>query len=267
MARELVHREDQHFAYVRKKDGTPNTGLVIFVHGFRGSYLSTWGQLSDFLEQHADSDEKLEKWDYLFLGYRTYSIDTFLEIARIVSSQWDKASKKNSPFDRNAYSKLALFGHSLGTLGLRQLICNVSEQPDGLLDALSKVVLFGSPLNGSPLTGLAAFAPIADAIRGQPAALSPTAYRIADALKRDSAELQMLCAWGRTVRKMRDGKLGPTKVILGTDDHVVGTGGLAAWQDDCELTTPLNHSQLVKVSSDGTTKGGTVLDELRELPA
>lgn len=95
MTRKFFDRQKERWAYVRRTDRA-NDGLVIFVHGFRGSYLSTWGELANFLTQHADSDRVLQNWDYLFVGYETYSIDTYLEIARIVASQWKKASDRAS---------------------------------------------------------------------------------------------------------------------------------------------------------------------------
>ena len=129
MARAFYDRQKEHWAFVKRTDA-PNSGLVIFIHGFRGSYLSTWGQLANFLTFHSDSHKVLKTWDYLFLGYETYSIGSFLEIAAIMAGQWRLASTGAPPFDENKYSRLALFGHSLGTLGIRQMLCAVSEQPE-----------------------------------------------------------------------------------------------------------------------------------------
>jgi hypothetical protein len=199
------------------------------------------------------------------LGYETYSISSFLEIAKIVGSQWERASTRQSPFDQNNYSQLALFGHSLGTLGLRQLLCAMSEQPVGMLAALKATVLFGSPLNGGSITGLASLAPLGDLFLGKPAALLPGAYKITDALEPDSHALKMLHAWNETIRKFGKGKFGPSKVILGADDHVVGTGGLAAWTGDQETMTGMAHSEMVKTRNVGPATENTVLDLLKGL--
>jgi hypothetical protein len=93
----------------------------------------------------------------------------------------------------------------------------------------------------------------------------PNAYEIAFALEPDSHELQMLHAWNETIRKYGKGTFGPAKVILGTDDHVVGTGGLVAWAGDQKSTTPLSHSAMVKTRNDGAATQNTVLDMLRGL--
>lgn len=170
------------------------------------------------------------------------------------------------PFDGNTYSKLALFAHSLGTLGVRQLLCAISEQPAGMSDALKAAVLFGSPLNGSPLAGLAGVFKVVDALKGKPAALLPGSFRIRRALEEGNPELEMLYVWNQTIRNHGKDKFVPTKVILGADDHVVGTSKLAKWDDDQQLTTAMDHLDIVKISNIGTATQGTVLDELRGLP-
>lgn len=243
-----------------------NEKLVIFVHGFGGSYLSTWGELANYLTQHADADEKLREWDYVFVGYETYSIDTYLAIAGIVGSQWKKASTQQPPFEKNQYASLALFAHSLGTLGIRQLLCAVSTQPEGMAKALKSAVLFGSPLNGSPLAGMGGLLSVWDLVTGKPAAVLPSSYRIKRALEEGNPELEMLHVWNQTVRKHGNNPFGPTKVILGTDDHVVGTGKLADWNDDEVLTTSMDHTEMVKIANNGAATQGTVIDELRGLP-
>lgn len=264
MTRELIDRQKALWAHVRRTD-VANNKLVIFIHGFRGTYLSTWGRLADYLKQHAEDHPVLREWDYLFLGYETYSIKNFLEIGNIVGTQWKLASARRPPFDGNNYSQLALFGHSLGTLGLRQLLCAMSEHPHGMLDALKATVLFGSPLNGSSLTGLAALAPLADAAKGKFGALLPDSYAIARALEPNSGELKMLHTWNATMRQVAKGKFGPCKVVLGTDDAVVGTGGLAQWDGDEEETTGMTHSSMIKTVNEGLNTRNTVLDMLKGL--
>lgn len=264
MTRELLDRQEALWAHVRRTD-VANSRLVIFIHGFRGTYLSTWGRLADYLKQHADDHPVLAEWDYLFLGYETYSIRNFLEIGTIVGTQWKLASNRSPPFDRNNYSQLALFGHSLGTLGLRQLLYAMSEQPDGMLAALKATVLFGSPLNGSALAGLAALAPIIDVAKGKFGALLPDSYAIARALEPNSGELKMLHTWNATMRQVAKDKLGPCKVILGTDDLVVGTGGLTKWDGDDEDKTAMSHSSMIKTVYEGANTQNTVLDMLKGL--
>jgi len=264
VAREFFDRQKEHWAYVRRKDQA-NEGLVIFVHGFRGSYLSTWGELANYLTEHADGDLNLAKWDYLFVGYETYSIGTFMAIAQIIASQWEKAAKQDPPFERNAYKDLAIFAHSLGTLGVRQLLCAISLQPQGMADALRKAVLFGSPLNGSHLAGLGGLGRFVDFAKGKPASLMPGSFRILDALKPENPELEMLHVWSKTIRTHGNGKFGPTRIILGADDHVVGGSTMVSWEDNSECTTSMDHRAMVKVANAGANTQGAVIDELRAL--
>ena len=134
-----------------------------------------------------------------------------------------------------------------------------------MLDALKATILFGSPINGSSLSGLAGLAPLADLFAGKPAALLPGAYKIARALEPDSPELQMLYTWNETIRNFGKGKFGPCQVILGTDDQVVGTGGLAHWLGDQKSTTAMPHSEMVKTQNAGPLTQNTVLDMLKGL--
>jgi pimeloyl-ACP methyl ester carboxylesterase len=265
MTRALFDRQKELWAYVRRSD-SPNSKLVIFVHGFSGSYLSTWGELANFLTQHADADQKLSTWDYLFVGYETYSINTYMAIADLVGTQWHRASTGQPPFDNNAYTQLAIFAHSLGTLGVRQLLCAASKQPPGMMTALKKAVLFGSPLNGSPLAGMGGLFRIVDLFKGKPAAVLPKNFRIARALVEGNPELEMLHVWSKTMRLHGKSAFGPTKVILGTDDHVVAMGGLVDWDDDDKAVTAMDHSGMVKIVNNAQSTQGFLLDELRGLP-
>src|ERR1044071_4972301 len=144
--REFLNRSKEYRALIRSQDKS-NTQLAIFVHGFKGGYLSTWGKLPDLIQQNADTDANFQDWDFLFLGYDTRNVQTYLDIAGLICTEWDKARTGNSPYNRS-YTKLALFGHSLGTLGIRQLLCAWSHQPQGMQQAIHSVTLFGTPLNG-----------------------------------------------------------------------------------------------------------------------
>lgn len=194
----LLNRSQEHWALLRSTD-QPNTNLALFVHGFRGGYLSTWGKLPDFLREHSGADPRFREWDYLFVGYNTRRVDAYLDIARLMSSQWTLAKAGDLPYAQS-YSRLALFGHSLGTLGIRQMLCAWSEQPSGLIDAVHSVTLFGTPLNGSPL------------------ALLAFGYAIRDALKPRNPQLRMLRAWAQGAHAERPWP--EVRVILGQDDRL-----------------------------------------------
>jgi hypothetical protein len=46
---------------------------------------------------NAQGDAVLAGWDYLFLGYRTRQIVSYLDIARLIATQWENAAKKSPP--------------------------------------------------------------------------------------------------------------------------------------------------------------------------
>jgi hypothetical protein len=227
--REYLNRSREQWALIRKVDETPNSSLAIFVHGFRGNYLGTWGNIPSLLEQHADRDPVFSSWDFLFVGYSTSAINSYLDIASLICTNWRQASAGDPPH-RGPYSRLALFGHSLGTLGIRQALCATATHTGGLLDRIHSVTLFGTPLNGSKL-----------------ASFGSLMYSIADGLKPQNPQLRMLKVWSEGSFAHRPWP--QVRVVLGQGDWVVGQefAELARWPGDAVPDQkPLDHSDLVK---------------------
>jgi hypothetical protein len=226
--REQQNRTREKWAFYRRTD-LPNHKLAIFVHGFRGDYLRTWGALPEFLATNSRADAKLDTWDYVFLGYETSEVKTYLDIAALICGTWRKASAGEPPYDRS-YDRFALLGHSLGTLGIRQALCANAALGGPAIQSVQSVTLFGSPLNGSKLASFGSF-------------LSP----IADALKPANPQLRMLKVWC-------EGAFGQVpwpkvRVVVGQGDWVVGheLAELVHWPGDLPAeATVLNHSDLSK---------------------
>jgi pimeloyl-ACP methyl ester carboxylesterase len=201
----------------------------MFVHGFRGNYLGTWGKIPELLRDRADEEDDLRAWDYLFIGYSTKAIDSYLEIASLISTNWRKASQGEAPF-RQPYTDLALFGHSLGTLGIRQTLCATATHNGPLIDALRSVTLFGTPLNGSPLAGFGSLF-----------------YKIGEALKPENPQLRMLKVWSEGSFAVKPWP--KVRVVLGQGDWVVGykLKEMVVWPgDDQPDEKTLDHTDLVK---------------------
>jgi pimeloyl-ACP methyl ester carboxylesterase len=225
--RDLLNRSNERWALLKTSE-RPNTRLAIFVHGFRGSYLTTWGQLPELLRVNADADPAFAPWDYLFIGYDSRRIDTYLDISRLLLSHWRLAAGGERPFER-PYTGFALFGHSLGTLGIRQMLCAWSEHGPDTLNAVHSITLFGTPLNGSSL------------------AMFAVGYPIKRALKPRNPQLRMLKAWSKGAHAVRPWP--GVYVILGQDDRVVGDdyAELVEWTGDRSVdVTTLDHGDLVK---------------------
>lgn len=231
--RELLHRNEQAWALIRRTDQA-NANLAVFVHGFLGNYLTTWGTLPDLFQRQADQDKDFAPWDFLFLGYKTRAVQTYLDIAKLIITEWNRAETGQRPYDHH-YLKLALFGHSLGTLGIRQLLCAWSEQPTTMHGCIHSITLFGTPLNGSSLATFGGWAGGA----------------IGDALKPKNPQLRMLKAWASSAHARQPWP--PVRLILGIDDQVVGNeqDELIKWEGDQKpsITTTFDHSTLVKPSA------------------
>jgi pimeloyl-ACP methyl ester carboxylesterase len=227
--REFLNRNKECWAVIRSSGTPPNTRLAVFVHGFRGEYLGTWGKIPELLQAHADDDPDLAPWDYLFLGYSTRDVTTYLDISGLLTTAWRRAASGDAPH-RGQYTKVALIGHSLGTLGIRQALCASGAHGGSLLDALHTVTLFGTPLNGSPWAGLASLR-----------------YSIGDALKPENPQLRMLKVWSEGSYAQRPWP--KVRVVLGQGDWVVGQqfNELIEWPGDLQpYQTVLDHSDLVK---------------------
>jgi hypothetical protein len=135
--------------------------------------------------------------------------------------------------ERTGRAKVDILGHSLGTLGIRQLLCAAVMQPPQMLEALHSVTLFGTPLNGSTL------ALFGGALIGG---------EIAEALKPGNAQLRMLRVWSESVHPLL--QWCKVRLVLGTDDQVVGNeyADLIDFAGDAKPAALLNfdHGDLVK---------------------
>ena len=144
-------------------------------------------------------------------------IASYIDIADLIATMWNKAACGTLPFTTK-YQKLALLGHSLGTLGIRQYLCLTPDANK----FLHSVTLFGTPLYGSPLAPKASLIPVLDAVLNkdlQQLAPMYTGFSIADALKNGNPQLRMLRAW--TKRVYGETKWPKARIVLGTKDLVV----------------------------------------------
>jgi hypothetical protein len=260
--RQFLDRSREEWAFIRRTDHD-NSCLAIFVHGFRGNYLTTWGNLPTALEKWADEHQTLQNWDYLFIGYETASIRNLIAIAQLISTQWKLASSGAPPFDHQ-YNHLSLFGHSLGTLGIRQLLCASSEQPDQFADSLHSVAFFGSPLNGSPLAPFSRLTALLDVASGKGSGLLgllPGGFAIKDSLQPDGAPLKMLRCWNETIRKHVN--LPDISVYQGTNDWVVGPlGKEEKWKGDEIVATAMDHTSISKIHEPEQWQNSNLRDAL-----
>jgi hypothetical protein len=62
---------------------------------------------NSLVAKYADDDDTLKYWDFLFVGYRTAAVKTYLDISRILRDRFLAARKGDYPFGHQ-YEKFAL---------------------------------------------------------------------------------------------------------------------------------------------------------------
>lgn len=205
MTARILHNRSAERWGLLKRTQSENDRLAIFVHGYDGTYLGTWGSLPKLLQEKADQDQVLKDWDFLFMGYDHRTLFTFVDIADRIRQEWEGAENDLRSVGRK-YQKFALVGQSLGTLGIRQLLCAPSLQPSDMFKKLHSVTLFGSPISGSVL-----------------AWLSP--WSIGQSLRPFSPAIMMLHEWVRSSYEhnaaYQHDQWPPIKLVHGQADLVV----------------------------------------------
>lgn len=226
--RQIVNRSVERWAFLPSTART-NDSLAVFIHGFRGQYLDTWGRLPDQLSAHADETETFKDWDYVFLGYSTWNIETYIDIAALIRTELDAAMAGALRYGR-PYKRFALFGHSLGTLAIRQLLCAASIRGPALLQCIHSVTLFGSPTNGSGLASVA------------------LGYKVKAALEPNNPQLRMLREWCKSAFAFE--QWPKSRLIVGLDDWVAKArdAWFVDWPNDQlpPVTTGFDHRHLTK---------------------
>jgi hypothetical protein len=244
---DLHNRRDENWALLKRPEAK-NEQLVLFVHGYGGTYLGTWGKLPKLLQSNANGDPVLKNWDYLFIGYDTQSLFTFFQIAQRIAQEWEWAENDHRSIGRK-YKRFALVGHSLGTLGIRQLLCAYSIQPDQMFSKLHSVTLFGTPTSGSIL---AWFSP----------------WSIGDSLRPYSPAISMLHQWVQAAHEHNNSfshqSWPPVKLIHGQADRVVRTAArdMIKWAGDADkkVLSAYGHVDMTKPKQ----WESTAIDLLRE---
>jgi hypothetical protein len=136
-----IHKVDKYVAFYTDQDGLDT---VVFVHGLRGHYHTTWGKFPALLI----SDPDLPCLDVLLWGYKTGAIrpavhDVGTEGKHLLSVLSNRIDRDNS---------MHLVGHSMGGLIILKGLVDemIGRRAQGHPTcAVSFISLFASPVSGS----------------------------------------------------------------------------------------------------------------------
>jgi len=130
--------EKIRFTQTKKKERA-----IVFIHGFTGRTVATWGKLPGFLS------EKLPDWDIFAMGYPTsllpdlcgiWSADP--DVPAIVKNVIARFTQYSTHI--KGYEKVAVVAHSLGGLIMQRAILDNEE----LARKVSHLIMFGTPSRG-----------------------------------------------------------------------------------------------------------------------
>lgn len=125
---------------------------LIFVHGYLGSQLESWGDMPSLLQ----SDPEWAKWDIAFFGYDTFVLPRFkrkVSYDERIRAFISRLQELQDP--PNSYEAIGLVGHSFGgllILGALHRMANAARLDPAIAQVVTSVrlaVLYGTPVQGS----------------------------------------------------------------------------------------------------------------------
>ncbi|UVC09295.1 alpha/beta hydrolase [Rhizobium sp. TH2] len=131
----------------------PAKTCLIFVHGYGGRALETWGDLKDLLLESPSIDQ----CDIVFLGYESRSKQAsassaliYNAVNRIVDHTNDilELSGTDIRSDDFEYENVVLVGHSLGGVLVRDVLINLHREGKSWANR-SKIMLFAPAHSGA----------------------------------------------------------------------------------------------------------------------
>jgi len=144
-SKEIRGERQLHRIGFLRPDGKPRPNLLVFVHGFTGSILSTWGRFPELLAEDPD----WEDWDLSFFGYRTGVARRFTHVgtANVVGEL-----ARSLELESSTVQSIGLVGHSMGGLllvdSLRFLESEKTVRASALRDRLRFLLTYGTPFRG-----------------------------------------------------------------------------------------------------------------------
>lgn len=118
---------------------------IIFVHGFKGGMLETWGETLEFLRR----DPAFDKWDFYAMGYNTNILPNLLKGLWIAAPEIKIIGKSlKGEIDAllaEGYKTISICAHSMGGLVTQSAILQLDMND---IAKLHSVIMFGTPSGG-----------------------------------------------------------------------------------------------------------------------
>ena len=216
--------------------------LVVFVHGFTGEGVATWGKFQDFL----NNDASLARCAFRFWDYPTeLAANNLNPVALVKKLFWEDDPNVTTissglrtllTVEAQGFDRIILFAHSMGGLVVQRFILNeIQSNRQELLDRITEVGFFGTPSGGLAKAGLGSW------LKNQLADMSVFGAFIHD-LRRD---------WSGLIDERRFDPAFPLKfrltLVAGMKDNFVPqSSSLDPFPFDEKEIIPGNHTTMLK---------------------
>lgn len=201
----------------------PPKSLVVFVHGFSGRAVETWGEFRDMIPQN----RKFASCDVVFLGYESvtrsapYNAGVLYRTLTALVEEYPRFVRTSgAPIRRRTfkYNKIVLVGHSLGGVLVRDIAMSVATEGKSWSKKIS-LMLFAPAHMGANVISLAneavGFVNWVNPIRAVAHLISPSLKDLKEGSRYLTALLKRARALGRnTTTKARI-------VVHGSRDRIV----------------------------------------------
>ena len=216
--------------------------LVVFVHGFTGEGVATWGRFQEFLT----NDASLSRCAFRFWDYPTELAANNLNPVHLVKKLfWEDDPNVSTishglrtllTVEAEGFDRIVLFAHSMGGLVVQRFLLNeIQTNRQQLLDRITEVGFFGTPSGGLAKAGLGSW------LKNQLADMSVFGAFIQD-LRRD---------WAVLIDERRFDPGFPLKfrltLVAGMKDNFVPqSSSLDPFPFDEKEIIPGNHTTMLK---------------------
>jgi len=209
----------------------PSGRLVVFVHGFGGSAVSTWNEFPDLLPKQSSC----AGWDVVFYGYdglftqaniSAQGLHDFVhqmgtKPAKVINPTLNPKSRRDSKF---AYSSILIVAHSLGAVVTRRALLNARKLNRPWLNQ-TQMVLFAPAHMGANTIALGAEAiSVIPGVGALLAAVAKFKFQPLQDLEAGSQTLQLLLSETQQALQAGDAPyLVARAVYVGDKERIVTT--------------------------------------------